>query len=156
MNKKRKKFDKTYIFPIIFIIFPLVLFLIASIIRYAKTENFNYFNNFIYLYDALKNYKEYIFSTIVFFTLGLTTIVFYKFFKKKTKIYTWIILNFIGVLIILLGNRILFVAINNLWSYGFFKFLLNGVNLYTFVLASEFCFLVSSLLAYFDLNYLKK
>ena len=156
MAQKRKKFNYTLIFPIIFLIFPFIIFLLISVIRYLNTGTFNYTNNFVYFIDAIKNFREYIFPSVVFLTFGLAIIIFNKIINKKLRVLNWIFITVLGIIIILIGNRFLFIAMNNLWSENIFEFLLNGINLYSFIFSCELCFLVCSILNYFDIKYLNK
>lgn len=156
MAHKRKKFNYTLIFPIIFLIYPFIIFLLISVIRYLNTGTFNYTNNFFYFIDAIKNFREYIFPSVVFLTLGLAIIIFNKIINKKLRVLNWIFITILGIIIILIGNRFLFIALNNLWSENIFEFILNGINLYAFIFSCELCFLVCSILNYFDIKYLNK
>lgn len=156
MSNKRKKFNYTIIFPILFFIFPFVIFSLTSLIKYFNSGVFNFSNNFIYFYNVIKNFKEFIFPSIIFLTVGLTTILFNKFINKKLRFINWVIITLIGIIIILIGNRLIFIIANSLWSENFLEFLFNGINLYSFVFASELCFIVCSILNYFDIRYLKK
>ena len=156
MAKMRKKFDVIYLFPILFIVFPFMIFLLISFVRYIKTGIFNYSNNFIYFLNTIKSINEFIFPLIIYLTLGLLIVVLTKLLNKKIKILSWIMIALIGTIIILLGNRFFFILSNNLWSEGVFKFLLNGFDMYRFVLSSELSFLISTLLIYFDTKYLTK
>lgn len=152
--KKSKK--QIFIFPILFIIFPLVFFFVISLIKYINTGTFNYLNNFQYLYISLQNIKEYLLPSIIFFTLGLIIILINKFRKRKTlKIKGWIFLEILGILMILIGNRVIFLIQVNVLNNEIFSFLINAVNFYSFVIACELTFLVSFILNYFDTKYLK-
>ena len=154
MSKKRK--FNHLIFPVLFIIFPFFVFLIVSVTRYFNTGIFNYANNFIHYYDALKNIKEYIFPAILFLTIGLLYVVISKLAKKKINFANWLTLLVIGLIIIICGNRVLFIVSNNLWHENIFDFILNGINVYSFVLSSQFCFFISSIVYYFENFYLKQ
>ncbi len=156
MAKSRKKFNYTIIFPILFFLFPFFIFLIFSFIRFLNTGLFNYTNNFLHFYNVIKNFKEYIFPSIVFLTVGLIIVIFNKIINKKLRFINWFFITLLGIIIILIGNRTLFIITNNLWSEDFFEFIFNGINLYSFIFASELCFLVCAILNYFDIKYLKK
>ena len=156
MSNKRKKYNYTIIFPILFFIFPFVIFSLTSLIKYFNSGVFNFSNNFIYFYNVIKNFKEFIFPSIIFLTVGLTIILFNKFINQKLRFINWVIITLIGIIIILIGNRLIFIIANKLWSENFVEFLFNGINLYSFVFASELCFIVCSILNYFDIRYLKK
>lgn len=156
MAKKRKKFNYTIIFPLLFFISPFIIFFIASSIRYFNTGIFNYTNNFLHFYNVIKNFKEFIFPSVFFLTIGLAIIIFNKFINKKLCFVNWLILALSGIIIILIGNRFIFIIANKLWSENFFEFLFSGINLYTFVFATELCFIVCTILNYFDIRYLKK
>lgn len=156
MTKKKKLKHSIYIFAILFLTFPILIFLISSAVRFIRTGIFDYFTNFTYFFNTLKNYSEYIFPTLVFFTLGLFYIVIIKIFNKKINFISWILIELLGMIIIMCGNRFLFIITNNLWKNNIIEFLYNGINTYTFVFASELCFFTSSILFYFDNRYLKK
>lgn len=153
MSKRKQKYN--LLFPIMFFILPFLLFLIISIIKYLNTGIFNYSNNFIYFYSAIRNYKEYIFSTIIFFTIGLIFVFFKKITKRKIKFLDWFILTFLGVGFILCGNRLLFVISNNLWNNNFIAFIFSGINFYTFVFSTELCIFVLNIVYFFDKIFLK-
>lgn len=153
MSKKRQKYN--LIFPILFLIFPFVFFLIISIIKYFNTGIFNYGSNFTYFYAALKNYKEYIFPTILFLTVGLSVVFIKKLLKRKFKPNGWIILLLLGIFMILCGSRILFIISNNLWNNNFISFIFSGVNFYTFIFSTELCILVLNIVYFFDRIILK-
>ena len=156
MAKKRKNFYYTLIFPILFLLFPFIMFFVASLIRYFNTGIFNYTNNFIYFYAVIKKFREFIFPSVIFLNLGLTIIIFYKFINKKLHFLNWLFITLTGIIIILVGNRFLFIIANKLWSAKLFEFLFFEINLYSLVFASELCFIVCSILNYFDNKYLRK
>lgn len=156
MAKKKNHKNTIYIFPILFLTSPFIIFLISSTVRFIKTDIFDYLTNFTYFFDTLKNYSEYIFPTLVFFTIGLFYIVIIKIFNKKINFISWIFIELLGIIIIMCGNRFLFIITNNLWKNNIVEFLFNGINTYTFTFASELCFFTSSILFYFDNKYLKK
>ena len=151
----KKKFDFKYLFPLLCIIFPFVSFFIISLIKYINSGIFNYTNNFIYFFDCLKSVKEYIFPTILFLTLGLAIVVISKLFSKKIKSILWIFLIICGIIIILIGNRMLFIISNSLWNQNVIVFLCKGLTPYTFTLSTELTLLVCSILYYFNSSYLK-
>ncbi len=153
MAKKKKIFN--YLFPILCIVFPLIAFLVISVVKYISSGIFNYSNNFVYFYDCLKNIKEYIFPSILFFTIGLAIVVIFKFASKKITTKLWLLIVFLGIFIILLGNRFLFIISNDLWNQDIFTFLYNGITPYTFILSSELMLLICSVLNYFNSTYLK-
>ena len=104
-----------------------------------------------------KSIKEYIFPAIVYLTVGLLIILVNKFISKNAlKKTLWVILSILGCLIILSGSRLLFIAINNLWKYDIISFIINGITPYTILISCEFSFLVSFVLHFFDIRYLKK
>ncbi len=155
--KKSKKFNNIIIFPILFLVFPFLYFLLLSLIRYINTGNFNYLNNFTYLFNALKDVNEYLFPTVIFLTIGLFTILINKTFNKKIiKPMVWIIIILSGILIILFGNRLIFIAINNYWNTNIILFLTHSVNHYTFLISCELTFFICFILHYFDIKYLKR
>ncbi len=156
MAKKKNHKNTIYLFPILFLTSPFIIFLNLSTVRFLRTGIFNFSNNFIHFLDMLKNYNEYVFSTLIFFTIGLFYIVIMKIFNRKIKLLSWIILEVLGIIIIMCGNRFLFILTNNLWKNDIITFLLNGINIYTFTFAVELCFFTSSILFYFDNKYLKK
>lgn len=155
MAKKKKK-QLLYLFPLLFLSFPFLIFLVISTIKFIKTGTFNYVTNFTYFYQALKGYSEYIIPTILFFTFALTYIVIIKLCKKTTKKLSWILIELFGITFILCGSRFIFVLSNNLWNNDILSFIFNGINIYTFIFSSELCFFTSSILFYFDKKYLKK
>lgn len=156
-KKNSKKPNPIFIFPALFLAFPILFFFALSMIRYINTGLFNYSNNFIYFFHSVKSIKEYIFPAIIFLTIGLSIVLLSKFLSKKSlKKHLWIFIVLLGILIILSGNRLLFIAINNLWSYDILTFIINGITPYTFLLSCEVTFLVCFILHYFDIKYLKK
>lgn len=154
--KKSKKQNYLYIFPLIFLIFPFVFFLGISFVKFINTDIFNYGNNFNYFYLTCLNIKEYLFPTIFFFTLCLLFVLINKVTKKRIKKSAWIILILIGIIMILTGNRLLFLITNKVWVKDSLNFLLNGINPYSFLLSCELTFIVCFILHYFDIKYLLK
>jgi len=154
---KKNKINKIYIFPLIFILFPLFYFLFLSFIRYINTDVFNYINNFSYFYISIKSIKEYLLPAVIFLTFGLILVLINKFaYKKIIKFKLWILIIFIGNIIVLLGNRIIFITINNLWQKNIFSFLINGIDPYTFLLSFQIVIFICFILHYFDIKYLRK
>ena len=155
--KKSKNLKNIIIFPVLFLFFPFLYFLLLSLIRYVNTGNFNYLSNFTYLFSTLKEINEYLFPTVIFLTLGLLTVLINKTFNKKIiKPIVWIIIILSGILIILFGNRFIFIAINNYWNTDIIIFLTHSVNHYTFLISIELTFFICFILHYFDIKYLKR
>ncbi|MBR2861746.1 MAG: hypothetical protein IKB86_07910 [Clostridia bacterium] len=151
-SKKGSKAGKKRLplFPVLFFTVPFVLFLLFSLTRYAYTDKFNYGNNFIYFFEAIKNYKEFLFPSVIFLTVGLGIVLLNKLFAKKTSAIIWIILSCLGITIILLGSRILFITVNQISLIENFSFIFNGITEYTFLFSLEITLLIESILEYFD------
>ena len=154
--KKLKKQNYLYIFPFIFLLFPFIFFLVISLIKFFNTGIFNYGSNFNYFYFTCKNIKEYLFPALFYFTFCLLFALINKLIKKRINIISWIILIVIGIIIILIGNRFLFLITNNIWANDSFNFLLNGITPYSFILSSELTFIICSIIQYFDIKILCK
>ena len=75
--------------------------------------------------------------------------------SKKIKSILWIFLIICGIIIILIGNRMLFIISNSLWNQNVIVFLCKGLTPYTFTLSTELTLLVCSILYYFNSSYLK-
>lgn len=154
--KKSKKQNYLYIFPIIFLIFPFIFFLGISLVKFFNTGIFNYKSNFYYFYLNCHEIKEFIFPAIFFFTICLLFLLIYKAIKKRIKLSVWITLIIIGIIVILIGNRFLFLITNDIWIKDSFSFLLKGINPYSFVLSCELTFLTCYILHLFDIKILSK
>ncbi len=157
-KKNKRKLNALLLFPTLLILIPPFIFLILTCVRYFKTGAFNYFTNYFYFFQVVKNIKEYIFPAILFLVFGVLIVCINKLITRKAlKNHVWIVLGIVGTLIILLGERLLFLIYNNYsLSNQVMLFLLNGMNVYTITFSLEISLLVCLFMNYIDIKFLNK
>lgn len=147
-----KKSKTAYL--ILALLSPVIIFGIAAAVRYFKGGTVSpemLKTDFLMLFEAFKNIKEYIFPIAAVFSLGLLAVVIHLFNQKPITSGEKIVFPVLGSYILLTGSRILFSAATGTKISGeLIEFIHGGITLYTFALSAVLILFMMWVLSFFS------